>query len=146
MVLSPIPTFSSFISFVCFSTGTDSPVKADSCDFKLTASIILKSAGIKSPVSSTTISPGTNNLEAITSIFPFRITLDAWSLNFCKASNDFSAFDSCATPIIAFKMTTIKIIIVSVIPSPSDTPTTPDTIAATINTKIVKSLNCSKNF
>ena len=46
----------------------------------------------------------------------------------------------------AFNITTINIIIVSVIPSPSDIPTIPDTIAATINTIIVKSLNCSKNF
>ena len=40
-----------------------------------------------------------------------------------------TAFDSCATPIIAFNITTIKIIIVSVIPSPSDIPTIPDTIS-----------------
>ena len=42
---------------------------------------------------------------------------------------------------IAFTITTIRIIIVSVIPSPSDTPTTPDTIAAIISTIIEKSLN-----
>ena len=44
--LSPIPTFSSAILSEIFSTGTDSPVKADSCDFKFTDSITLKSAGI----------------------------------------------------------------------------------------------------
>ena len=44
--LSPIPiSFSSMTSDI-FSTGTDSPVSEASCDFKLTASIILKSAGI----------------------------------------------------------------------------------------------------
>ena len=44
-ILSPIPTFSSSILAAIFSTGTDSPVNADSCAFKFTASIILKSAG-----------------------------------------------------------------------------------------------------
>ena len=44
LVLSPIPTSCSVISFDFFSTGTDSPVNDASCDFKFTASIILKSA------------------------------------------------------------------------------------------------------
>ena len=48
--------------------------------------------------------------------------------------------------IIAFTITTINIIIVSVIPFPSAIPTAPDTIAAIIKTIIEKSLNCSKNF
>ena len=34
----------SFISFVSFSTGTDSPVNEDSCTFKFAASTILRSA------------------------------------------------------------------------------------------------------
>ena len=42
--LSPIPTSSPSIASVSFSTGTDSPVKELSCDFKFAASIILKSA------------------------------------------------------------------------------------------------------
>ena len=45
LVLSPIPTFSSKIASVFFSTGKDSPVREASCAFKFTASIILKSAG-----------------------------------------------------------------------------------------------------
>ena len=44
-VLSPIPTLSFFKTSEFLSTGTDSPVSDDSCDFKLTLSIILKSAG-----------------------------------------------------------------------------------------------------
>ena len=39
-ILSPIPIFSSSIFSDVFSTGTDSPVSADSCDFKFIASII----------------------------------------------------------------------------------------------------------
>ena len=92
------------------------------------------------------MSPGTNSFAGTTVTSPFLITFDAWSVSFCNASNDFSAFASCDTPIIAFTNTTNKIITVSVIPSPSATPTTPDTIAAIINTIIEKSLNCSKNF
>ena len=45
-VLSPIPTSVSSITSGVFSTGTDSPVNDDSCDFRFTASITLKSAGI----------------------------------------------------------------------------------------------------
>ena len=92
------------------------------------------------------MSPGTSSFDGTTSIFSFLITFDAWSLSFCNASKDFSALLSCATPIIAFTITTIKIIIVSVIPSPCNTPTIPETIAAIINTIIEKSLNCSKNL
>ena len=92
------------------------------------------------------MSPGTSSFDGTTSIFSFLITFDAWSLSFCNASKDFSALLSCATPIIAFTITTIKMIIVSVIPSPCATPTIPDTIAAIINTIIEKSLNCSKNL
>ena len=44
--LSPIPISLPSIASISFSTGTDSPVKADSCDFKFTDSITLKSAGI----------------------------------------------------------------------------------------------------
>ena len=42
--LSPIPISSPLIGSAFFSTGMDSPVKELSCDFRLTASIILKSA------------------------------------------------------------------------------------------------------
>ena len=45
LLLSPIPIFLLSISFDIFSTGSDSPVNDASCDFKFTASIILKSAG-----------------------------------------------------------------------------------------------------
>ena len=44
--LSPIPISFPSIFSVIFSTGTDSPVSDASCDFKFTASIILKSAAI----------------------------------------------------------------------------------------------------
>ena len=145
-VLSPTPTSCSSIFSVCFSTAKDSPVKAASCDFKLTASIILKSAGIKSPVSKITISPGTNSADWTTTNFPFLITLATWLLIFWSASKDFSALFSWATPIIAFTTTTIKIIIESVNPSPSLTPTIPETTAAIIRIIIIKSLNCSMNF
>ena len=45
-VLSPTPTSVFSIFSILFSTGTDSPVSELSCDFKFTASITLKSAGI----------------------------------------------------------------------------------------------------
>ena len=77
---------------------------------------------------------------------PLRITFATCELNFCKASKDFSALLSCATPIIAFIITTISIIIESVMPSFSIYPIIPDTNAAIIKIIIMKSLNCSKNF
>ena len=57
--LSPKDTSSSNVTLAFFSTGTDSPVKEASSTFKLEDSINLKSAGIISPDSKTTISPGT---------------------------------------------------------------------------------------
>ena len=45
LVLSPRLTSSFSITFASFSTGTDSPVSEASWDFKLTASVILISAG-----------------------------------------------------------------------------------------------------
>ena len=78
--------------------------------------------------------------------FPSLITLALCPLNFFKASKDFSALFSCITPITAFAIITIIIIIVSVKPSPFVYPTIPDIIAAIINTIIIKSLNCSKNL
>ena len=70
-------------------------------------------------MSKITISPGTKSFEGTTSTFPLRITFATWELNFWSASNDFSALLSWATPIIALTITTIKIIMESVIPSPS---------------------------
>ncbi len=66
LTLSPKDASSSNLIFAFFSTGTDSPVKEASSTFKLDASTNLKSAGIISPVSKTTISPGTTALDGTT--------------------------------------------------------------------------------
>ncbi len=75
MLVLSATTVSSGKGSVFFSTGTDSPVKEDSSVFKFIVSTILTSAGMRSPVLKTTMSPGTISLEGISCSFPLRITV-----------------------------------------------------------------------
>ena len=80
-------------------------------------------------------------------IFPFLFTFATGADIFFSASNDFSAFASCTTPIIAFKTTIVIIIIESIYsPVPCIFATTAEIIAAIIKIIIIKSLNCFKNL
>ena len=74
---SPSATSSAFNTSLSFSTGTDSPVKADSSTFKLAVLASRISAGTTSPASSKTISPGTISVLGISKIAPPRLT---WAL------------------------------------------------------------------
>ncbi len=63
------------IGSLSFSTGTDSPVRAASCIFRLAVSVSLMSAGTVSPVPMTTRSPFTSSRVAMTCTSPSRTTL-----------------------------------------------------------------------
>ena len=91
LCISPSDTSSFSIVSILFVTGTDSPVNADSSITKETDSMILPSAGIKSPASILITSPGTNSCELIEIRFPSLNTFALGVLNFFNASNDFSA-------------------------------------------------------
>jgi len=74
--LSPRDTFSSSrIRFAFLSTGTDSPVRADSSTLRLALSIRRISQGINLPASMIITSPGTTSSEGISINSPLRFTI-----------------------------------------------------------------------
>lgn len=73
------------------------------------SSIILKSAGILSPVLTITMSPGTSSLENILFYFPERITYASSGYKDLSASIAASALLSCQTPIVALAIRISKI-------------------------------------
>ena len=128
---------------VCLLTGSDSPVRADSSTWRFTASIRRASAGIKSPASTKMTSPTTSSAEGMTSVFPFRMTLQVGEDIFFSASSDFSALLSCTTPRTAFSITTMKMTRLS---THSLGSTMRDITAATRRMMIKTSANCFKNL
>ena len=146
LIRSPSGAFSSIEADASFSTGTDSPVRADSSHLRLAAWISRPSAGMKSPASSLTISPGTSWEASITCSTPPRTTR-AWGAEmFFSASSAFSALLSCKTPRMAFKTTMTRIRSGS---KNSDgscwTQATINEIAAAASRmRIMTSLNCCK--
>ncbi|OPY25193.1 MAG: hypothetical protein A4E23_00113 [Methanomethylovorans sp. PtaU1.Bin073] len=91
------------ISSISLFTGTLSPVSAASSIRSPTISITRASAGIMSPLSSTSMSPGTTSLEGISFNDPSLRTLVTGCTNFLRASIAFSALYSCRNPIIITK-------------------------------------------
>ena len=114
------------------STGTDSPVRADSSTRKACASVSLPSAGTREPASSRTTSPGTSSRAAISWVTPWRITLLVGVASACSDAIAFSARYSWRNPIHALSTTTTKMKIASVT-SPNAADRTP---AATSNNTI----------
>ncbi len=93
----PFPRTSSVpLKFSCprsFSTGTDSPVRIDSSTETPCPSISTPSAGIRSPASTRTRSPGTSSVFGRCASFPSRITqLTAPASVFKCASADSALF------------------------------------------------------
>ncbi len=86
--LSPIGTSLPSSESVCFSTGTDSPVREDSLTLRFATSTSRPSAGTKSPASISTISPWTSSLVGITKTLPSLITLALGLVIFFKAFRD----------------------------------------------------------
>ena len=81
-----------------FSTAPLSPVRAASSNFKPVMSNIFASAGMRSPVSRSRISPGTMFFVKISFRRPFRSTLVVGSTIRFSASIAFSALYSCTKP------------------------------------------------
>ena len=147
LVRSPRGAFSSMITDASFSEGTDSPVRADSSDLRLTLRRSLASAGIKSPASRRMISPGTSSEASMTFSSPSRITR-AWGADILfRASRAFSALLSCMTPITALSTTISKISTGSKnsLGFCSTQATTKEMTAAISKMMIMASLNWSKN-
>ena len=78
----------------CFSTGTDSPVRADSSTCKLRTWKSRRSAGTLSPDSSSTRSPGTRSSDGTRCLDPPRRTVAAVTTICASALIAFSARDS----------------------------------------------------
>ena len=146
LTLSPMGASAGTSAAASFSTGTDSPVSAASCTLRFTDSSSLRSAGTLSPVSTETMSPTTSSRDSMTLITPSLITLQWGADIFSSASSDFSALDSWSMPIIALATSITSMIRASVTPSPLMYPVTPDMIAATMSTIIMKLLNWLMNF
>ena len=127
---------SSFKIQFSFSTGSDSPVSADSSVFRFWQLIILASAGTLSPLLKTTMSPKVKRASSISSSKP-SLTVTARPLEKCfKAFITLFAFDSWKVPIEALKISTNRII------TPSESsPMYIDTKVATSNTYMRGLLN-----
>ena len=95
LTLSPIMVSLFKISSENFSTASLSPVKALSSIFKLSLSMMRKSAGTISPASKITISPTTKSSLLILCITPFLKTLQNGLVIFFSACIACSLFLSC---------------------------------------------------
>ena len=108
-----------------FSTGKDSPVRADSSTEKADEESILASAVALSPAFRYIISPGTRRDESTVCLMPFLKTVHFGTIMLLRASIAASARLSCTIPIIALTMTMERIIkgsVKSFSPPRSDTP------------------------
>jgi len=108
-----------------------------------------KQAGIGrtiSPVSSMRMSPGTTSTESISCTCPSRNTLAWGELILFNASKEDCARFSCTVPITALTTRMARITNVSIIPSPSIIPITPETMAAIRRMTTMLLLNWSKNI
>ena len=128
-----------------FSTGWDSPVRADSSTRRPMLSSTRQSAGIRSPADSSTTSPGTKVRLGTVHSAPPRSTREVAGVISCKAAMAFSALLSCTTPKTAFTVTTVIMISTSAGNSRCTTHSTADTAAAASSTRIIGSDSCSIN-
>ena len=106
------------------STGSDSPVRADSSMRRSSSDTIRPSAGTRSPVSSVTRSPGTTSAASMSLTSPSRSTRACGLESLRRASSAASARYSCTTPMITLAMTIIRMTIASNT-FPARTETTP---------------------
>ena len=114
--------------------GTDSPVRADSSTFIEADSRMRQSAGMASPASSTTTSPGTSSADGTVTCLPPRMTLEVAALISCRAARAFSAWYSCTTPSTELRMTTNMMMKTSAkSASPCAMPVTAEMTAAMIS-------------
>ena len=129
------------ISWMSFSTGRLSPVRALSAHFRLALSSRRPSAQTESPASSTTTSPGTTSRPGTWSTWPSRTTL-AVGADICfKLSREAAAFTVWTVPSMAFMVITARMTTVL-----STSPKTAETMAARIRMTTRKSANCSRKM
>ena len=135
----------SVMASVCFSTGTDSPVRAASSIFMDALSSTRQSAGTESPASRRTMSPGTSSELGRWLILPSRTTLDWAALISCRASRACSLLASWTTPSTELSTTTNRMIAASAHSgSPCRKPATTEMAAATSSMMTIGSPICSK--
>jgi hypothetical protein len=126
---------------ICLSTGTDSPVRADSFTCKLAASNKRRSAVTTSPLSNMTISPGTSSSASISCANPSRRTFVRTSPISCRASIERTACSSVEKPIRALIRTTAIMATLSMV-----SPKRKAMAAAANRSKTTRLLNWSKNI
>ncbi len=137
---SPSGTSSPGKAFICLATGKDSPVSADSSISRLLASIIRRSAPMRSPLENFTMSPTTSSLDGNLTHFPSRMAATWGAESSFNAWRDFSAFLSWKKPRNPL-ITTMAIIAIASMYSPKR----PEISVAASKTSTIKSLNCSTN-
>ena len=108
------------------TTGTDSPVSADSSACSSATSSRRMSAGTLSPASRATRSPGTSVSDGTDSLRPSRTTRADVRTSERNASSSASALDSWMNPTMALITTTPKMTAASTV-SPRATVTAPAT-------------------
>mmetsp|Transcript_25537 Transcript_25537/g.72294 ORF Transcript_25537/g.72294 Transcript_25537/m.72294 type:complete len:297 (+) Transcript_25537:373-1263(+) len=98
--------FSASMTVVIFSTGSDSPVRAASCEARLETLKRRRSAGMRSPVASSTMSPTTSSRAGTVERVLSRRTVASDESMALSASADFSALPSWRMPIQVLRMMT----------------------------------------
>ena len=91
-----------------FSTGSDSPVSADSSAWSSDAERRRRSAGTRPPASRITTSPGTSALLSVRRTAPCRQTRQTVVIAVRNAAVLASARDSCAAPMAVLMARTMK--------------------------------------
>jgi len=99
-VRSAIPARASAMGSACFITGRDSPVSMASSTWRTWASTTRPSAGIVTPASRTTMSPGTTSRVGTVVWSPSRTTTQRGAFIRLRDSRDLSAWYSCMKPMI----------------------------------------------
>ncbi len=122
LVLSARTVSVASIASACFCTASDSPVSSDSSMDRSCCVTNRRSAGILSPDSSRTMSPGTSSSASSSKEVPARTTLASWVTICLSAAALFWAEYSWKAPISALSNNTITIKIVSeYLPTDRDT-------------------------
>ena len=136
---SPSASSGSRSGSVCFSTGSDSPVSAASCTWRLWTSIRRPSPGMRSPAVKRTTSPGTRSRAGSSRSFPSRNTIDLGAAILRSASSERSARNSCTNP-----KTTANSTMTPIATASTACPSTNDRTTATNRTKIRTFWSCAK--
>ncbi len=139
---SPMPTSEAVMGSEVLATGADSPVRLASWTEKFEVPCrTLASAGMWSPDSISTMSPGTSSLAGIETSTPSLTTLAAGADIFFRAARLFSARYSWMSPIMAFMMMMANMAIAS-----THSLRKPETRAAPIRTQIIRPENWSRKM